>query len=121
MPGKVNDPQIVTAPDTITITWSPSGGKQTGYKVACSPLLAEMEDSSVDTSSGFIKTMDSSCREVMAEGLEPDSEYKIEIWSLSGDKEGESITLTAKTMSTDSELNCCPITTAVKLTSTWSC
>ena len=96
----------MTAPDSITITWSPPEGTQTGYKVACTPLSAEMEEPSVDTSSGFIKTTDSSCREVMAEGLEPDTEYKIEIWALSGDMEGEKLTEMAKTMTTDSELNC---------------
>ncbi len=108
----------MTAPYSITITWSPQGGIQTGYKVACTPLSAEMEEPSVATNSGFIKTTDSSCREVMAEGLEPDTEYKIEIWALSGDKEGEKLTQMAKTMSTDSELNYCHLKPAVILTST---
>ena len=109
VPGKVNDPQSLIATDTVNVTWSPPVGILTGYKVGCTPLPGDKEESSeeaeLDTVSSFIKTLDSSCREVSVEGLDTESEYKIQIWVLSGEKQGESVTLMIKTMSLDSESN----------------
>ncbi|XP_071837899.1 uncharacterized protein [Apostichopus japonicus] len=88
VPSKVGNLKVDATKDTMKVSWEKPEGNVTCFKVKIHPS---------DAKKPTVKTKDGETTKVQFTGLTPGKEYKIEVISISGEKESEKVTVSETT------------------------